>query len=943
MVDTFTQREVKPSSQPQEYLRVNYSPDAFGAQVGRALQSMGQGISNIGEMAAKLQQDKQANDALRAANEAKNELRPMLFDSEYGAFAQTGGNAMGIDKTIDAAMTNIKQKHLKSITDPRVREAFDKIWLREEEATKDRVALHQMKELSTYKNENSKATLLGSIQDAYNYYNDDKALGRAVEEAYRAIDANTMGLPPEAIAQAKQEAESSIYLAAISRWAAEDPSKALDFYTANKDKLSGKDHVTATGFVDAARKNRQAQNYVAEITGAGAAAGNLYDAVQWAESSNRPDAVSDDGALGLMQLMPGTAREVATAIGRADVAGLDDEQLKQLLTTDTALNHRLGQTYLNKQLQRYNGDVEAALVAYNAGPDWADKFLAANAGKPPGQRDYGLVPENPKLKSETEGYVKKVLGRMGVSEIPPGMRLTRENWDLKNFRPQDLMAPTAGGQWVDARAAYGLDELAGRMQQRFGVKVKINEDHDFTTKGGTAGKRRGTSDPTDNPHVSESQHLRGTAFDVQTQGWTPEQKAAFIAEARALGFGGIGFYGEGGHLHIDMGKERSWGTVPDWAKEAMKVPVGTPPGGAGAPQQGPQLPGGTWRNATLPGSFSSPGAFVDPSAGSLNSWLAQAQTIADPGIRNQVEQMLQIEAATREAAIKAQTGAIQQYAWDTVINSSVSNLTPDIISQLKPEFVSSLYTYEKNRASGVMPMDWKAWTDVTRMPEKELADVDAYTEYRNKLDDEHFDRLLTMQREARKKFNGEDYDKGLLANTRTRNQILDDIAAEQGWDPKRTSDQQLIAGFNRVLDERILAEQQAKGKELTAEEIQDLADKLLITDKYDGWGWDSNKPGYQTDDPDRFVAVESWDEVQPDDQKALIETYERFYGTSPDQDTAVDYYNRAMRVFLGGKPDGPDEEKKMFRDALEARLNVTLSNNEFDRHYGKYLLKFLGR
>lgn len=950
MVDQFTQREVRPSAQPEEYLRVNYSPDAYGAQVGRALQGLGQGIGNFADMQYKVDQEKKANDALNTVNKAKDELRPVLFDHEYGVFAQRGGNAMDVGLTTEAALNNIKEKHLKEIKDPQMAEAFTKLWAREEESTKDQVARHQLSELSTYKAETNKATLLGSIQDAYNNYNDPEMLAKAVSAADAAIDVNTMGMPPEVVSEAKSEAQSSIYLAAISRWAAEDPAKALEFYEENRDKLSGKDHVTATSFVDAARKTRSAKEYVANIsTSGGAGAEALYGAVEFAESSNRPSAESDAGASGLMQLMPETAREVALSLGRTDIAGLPEAELKQVLKTDTTLNRQLGRTYLNRQLVKYGGDVEAALVAYNAGPANADKFLKANAGRPSGQRDYSLVKDNPKLVSETEPYVQKVLSQMGVSRTPPGYRMTRENWSLKNFQPQDLMAPTEGGQWVDARAAQGLDTLAGRMSERYGVKVKINESHDFTTAGGTAGKRRGTSDPKDNPHVSESQHLKGTAFDVQVQGWSDDQKAAFVAEARALGFGGIGFYGPEGHLHIDMGNERTWGSVPDWAKQAMATPLGAAPVGTGpiasttSPQMGPPAPNQTWQQFTGPGANQGPGAFIDPSAGSLSLWLAQAQSIPDPTVRNQVEQMLRIEDATRAANTAAQRGKVQQMAWDTVINGSVADLPPDVISQLEPSFVSSLYTYEENKTSGKMPMDWQAWTSAMRMPEEELASVDAYTEYRNKLDNEHFDRLLTMQREAQKKLSGAEYDKGLFANTRTRTQILDQISAEQGWDSKSTTGAKKIGEFNRVMDTRILGEQQIKGKELTAEEIQDLADKLLIEDKFDGWGWDKARAAYNTDQPDQFVAAETWDEVQADDQKQLTETFERFYGKAPDQETATDYYNRAMRVFLGGKPDGPEEEQKAFREALEAKLQVTLSDREFEKHYGKYLLKFLGR
>ncbi|WP_246331443.1 lytic transglycosylase domain-containing protein [Sphingomonas chungangi] len=76
----------------------------------------------------------------------------------------------------------------------------------------------------------------------------------------------------------------------------------------------------------------------------------LLAALVWQESRWHPAAVSARGAVGLAQLMPGTARALAVD------------------AKDPSANLDGGAHYLRQMLDRFDGDVERALAAYNAGP-----------------------------------------------------------------------------------------------------------------------------------------------------------------------------------------------------------------------------------------------------------------------------------------------------------------------------------------------------------------------------------------------------------------------------------------------------------------------------------------------------------------------------------------------------------------------------------------------
>ena len=126
----------------------------------------------------------------------------------------------------------------------------------------------------------------------------------------------------------------------------------------------------------------------------------LVCGVIFTESAFRPEARSNVGALGLMQLMPATGLEEAELL---EIEGVTEDRL-----TEPALNIRLGCNYLRKLLDEF-GTESVALAAYNAGPGRVRQWLKEYGKKEDGSILYIPYPE-------TNKYVGRVQSTKGVYE-----------------------------------------------------------------------------------------------------------------------------------------------------------------------------------------------------------------------------------------------------------------------------------------------------------------------------------------------------------------------------------------------------------------------------------------------------------------------------------------------------------------------------------------------
>jgi hypothetical protein len=267
----------------------------------------------------------------------------------------------------------------------------------------------------------------------------------------------------------------------------------------------------------------------------------LSQATRRAETGGEPNpnsAVSSAGAVGLMQVMPGTAAEIAKELGDKNFPQSgNDEQIQSYLSNPT-INKMYGEHYLKKQLNTFGGDTEAAVIAYNAGPGVAQKWLES------GKNDDVLPGETLAYKNKIMADLKPDVAKIPASDVT--FKWNRPDGAVPLDDDLNKVSPVLRTRLQDAFAIMGIKEIK--------VNSGVRDEEHNAAVGGAKG----------------SQHIHGNAMDIDLTGMPVEQRKELIRALSASGITGIGVYPNS--IHADIGPRRAWGpshgksTIPGWAQ-----------------------------------------------------------------------------------------------------------------------------------------------------------------------------------------------------------------------------------------------------------------------------------------------------------------------------------------------------------------------------------------
>lgn len=459
------------------------------------------------QIVEKVQQDADTAALVEAESQLSKWKLDTMFNPEQGVYSRKGKNALNITNQTLPEFDKQADTIGNSLTNERQRARWKEITTRQRQAFDSELNRYEYGERENYYDEADKASLEASQTGALAYYNDpgQVAYYQNKASAVLASAGNRKGLPPEAIELSVQKNNSAIAANVINRLAVDDPMAAQQFYAKNAGYMTPEDQMTIQKTLGSSVRKQFAYRAGDALYATGTlGADSLPALIVQAESGGNAAAVSPKGALGLMQLMPDTAKEMAAEMG----VPYDEGRL----LADPQYNMALGTAYIEKMRNRYQGNNALAVAAYNAGPGNVDEWLKKYGDPRTGEiSEADWIAKIPFEK--TRNYTGKIISQMEQPE-PGSVTYARaikqankiddpELRDLTVARIEDLKK----AQDLEDRALY---DQAAEMVQAGGyasvdprLLARINPEDEQKLRKLDANLRKGVDPVTDPDKLEE--------------------------------------------------------------------------------------------------------------------------------------------------------------------------------------------------------------------------------------------------------------------------------------------------------------------------------------------------------------------------------------------------------------------------------------------------------
>lgn len=438
----------------EAYQQSQATPQAFGSEVGAGMQNL---AGNMGQALQQVDKIKMEMDTLDVETLYNNEVSVAFRDIDKSYTSLMGKNAVDGYEEAQKKVEALKTATMEKIQDPRQKMMMGQFFDRRATQSGDLRDRHLEQQFRIYKEDTFNSSRAMTVQNGVDFANDP-----VLFDQYRRTNEHLIedyglqnGWPAEKIELEKRKDRDALVSQSVQMLATADPMRAMEFLRTHQDQISpeimGKgrkvlepyyEQMAVSDFMAKASTGLPVEGYEINKPKAQAPSGikrildetankyavpaSLVHAVAFAESGYDPNAGSPAGAVGLMQLMPATAKDL----------GIHPDE-----RTDPVKSADGGVRYLAQMMNRYDNNVALALGAYNAGPGNMDKAIK----KAGGNASIDEILNNLPKPEETVPYVKKILKMSsgGVEKPRLPVAMPQNEAEIEVWRSE--MMARAGG------------------------------------------------------------------------------------------------------------------------------------------------------------------------------------------------------------------------------------------------------------------------------------------------------------------------------------------------------------------------------------------------------------------------------------------------------------------------------------------------------------------
>lgn len=265
--------------------------------------------------------------------------------------------------------------------------------------------------------------------------------------------------------------------------------------------------------------------------------------------------------------------------------------------------------------------------------------------------------------------------------------------------------------------------------------------------------------------------------------------------------------------------------------------------------------------------------------------------IKDPELRKTTE--TQLESMFTRQNMANRENNYKNYQLASKLVEQNQNPPGNLTSNLTAEQNAALQRRQKQVNAGVQPnTDWSTYYNLKSMAaDKKNEFVNQnLLEYRHVLADTEFKDLVGLQSQLKK---NDTTAQNQLNGFRTTNQVVEDTLSSAGINVRSKSarDQAKVSNFKRMVDEHIQVLQDQTQKKAKSEDVQKIADNLLINTVVKGGGW------FGFDAKKRVFELQ-YKDVPQTDRSAIISALKK-RGKTPTEQSVLEYYAKGIEYKKG--------------------------------------------